>query len=293
MRVGIPAALRQQAFTSERWLSVLRTATVALLLSVPSFVAVGQQPDTLPGRVVDVRADDFQFTAPPIIPAGLTTFRLTQGGVAGHQLWISRLPEAAPLKNLPPRISKASRRPGRPTLAVPGFSDPPQTTNATLVLVPGIYALVCRMGADGDPRAHLKKGMLRRLDVTATGAGSAMEPATDVTVTILDEGFEFSPPLTAGRHTLRVRNSASENRQFRIQRLLPGRTVEEALNFQRANTAIGRTIAGAGAVPFDTRGRLSVILPGQYLITTVDLPPGTYLVASLAARGTATVIEVR
>jgi hypothetical protein len=272
---------------------VLRIAIAALLLSVPPFVVLGQQPDTLPGRVVDVRADDFQFTAPSIIPAGLTTFRLTQRGAAGHQLWISRLPDSRSFEEFAAANLEGKPTPWATHLGGPGFSDPPQTTNATLVLVPGTYALVCRMGADGDPRAHLKKGMLRRLDVTATGAGSMMEPATDVTVTILDEGFEFSPSLTAGHHTLRVLNSASENRQFRIQRLLPGRTVEEALNFQRANTASGRTITGAGVVPFDTRGRLSVILPGQYLITTVDLPPGTYLIASRAARGTAKVIELR
>jgi hypothetical protein len=39
--------------------------------------------------------------------------------------------------------------------------------------------------------------MLRRLDVTATGAGSVTEPATDVTVTILDEDFQFAPSLTS------------------------------------------------------------------------------------------------
>ena len=271
---------------------MLRIVIAALLLSVPPF-ALGEQDDTLPGRVVDVRADDFQFTAPPIIPAGLTTFRLTQGGAAGHQLWISRLPDGRSFEEF-----AAANVEGKPTpwaihLGGPGFSDPPQTTNATLVLVPGTYALVCRMGADGDPRAHLKKGMLRRLDVTATGAGSMVEPATDVTVTILDEGFEFSPSLTAGHHTLRVLNSTSENRQFRIHRVLPGRTVEEALTFQRGNTASGRTIAGAGPVPFDTRGRLSEIRPGQYLITTVDLPPGTYLIASLVSRRTAKVVELR
>ena len=272
---------------------MLRTGIAALLLSVPPFVALGQQADKLPGRVVDVRADDFQFTAPSMIPAGLTTFRLTQGGAAGHQLWISRLPDGRTFEEF-----AASNLEGKPTpwathLGGPGFSDPPQTTNATLVLVPGIYALVCRMGAGGDPRAHLKKGMLRRLEVTATGAGPVEEPTTDVTATILNDGFEFSPPLTPGHHTLRVVNSTSENRQFRIQRVLPGRTVEEALNFQRGNTAAGRTITGAGAVPFDTRGRLSMIPPGQYVITTVDLPRGTYLVSSLAARGTAKVIELR
>ena len=272
---------------------MLRVIIAAVVLSLPPLVALGQQPDQLPGRIVDVRADDFHFTAPPTIPAGLTTFRLTQGGDAGHQLWISRLPDARTFEEF-----AAANLEGKPTawatqLGGPGFSDPPQTTNATLVLVPGTYALVCRMGADSDPRAHLKKGMLRRLDVTAAGAGSVVEPATDVTVTILDEGFEFSPPLTAGHRTLRVLNAASENRQFRIQRVLPGRTVEEALNYRRGNTASGRTIAGAGEVPFDTRGRLSMVPPGQYLITTVNLPPGTYLIASLAARETAKVIEVR
>ena len=269
------------------------TALVVLLHFVLSLVGLGQQPDKLPGRVVDVRADDFQFTAPASIPAGLTTFRLTQGGASGHQLWISKLPDSRTFEEFAAANVEGKPTPWATHLGGPGFSDPPQTTNATLVLAPGTYALVCRMGADGDPRAHLKKGMLRRLDVTAAAAGSEIEPATDVTVTILDEGFGFSPALTAGHHTLRVLNSTSENRQFRIQRLLPGRTVEEALNFQRGSTASGRAITGAGAVPFDTRGRLSAILPGKYLITTVDLPPGTYLIASLAARGTATVIELR
>jgi hypothetical protein len=272
---------------------VLRTVLAALVLCVPPLFALAQQPDKLPGRVVDVRADDFQFTAPTIIPAGLTTFRLTQGGAFGHQLWISRLPEGRTFEEFAAANLEGQPTPWATPLGGPGFSDPPQTTNATLVLTPGRYALVCRMGADGDPRAHLKKGMLRRLDVTAIGAGSMVEPATDVTVTILKDGFEFRPALTAGHHTLRVLNSASENRQFRIQRVLPGRTVEEALNFQRGNTASGRTISGAGPVPFDTRARLSDIRPGQYLITTVDLPPGTYLIASLTARRTAKVIELR
>ena len=270
-----------------------RTVIAAILLCAPPFFALGQQPDKLPGRVVDVRADDFQFSAPSMIPAGLTTFRLTQGGTAGHQLWISRLPDGRTFEEFASANLEGKPTPWATHLGGPGFSDPPQTTNATLVLVPGTYALVCRMSADGDPRGHLKKGMLRRLDVTATGAGPVTEPATDVTVTILDEGFEFSPSLTSGHHTLRVLNSASANRQFRIQRLLPGRTVEEALNFQRGTTASGRTISGAGVVPFDTRGRLSMIRPGQYLITTVDLPPGTYLIASLPDRATAKVIELR
>jgi hypothetical protein len=272
---------------------VLRTLLAVFLVSAAPCVALGQQPEQLPGLVVDVRADDFQFTAPPTIPAGLTTFRLTQGGTAGHQLWISRLPEGRTFEEFAAANVEGKPTPWATHLGGPGFTDPPKTTNATLVLTPGTYALVCRMGADGDPRAHLKKGMLRRLDVTAAGAGTLVEPTTDVTVTILDDGFEFSPSLTAGRHTLRVLNSTSGNRQFRLQRVLPGRTVEEAMNFQRGTGPSGRTISGAGAVPFDTRGRLSIILPKQYLITTVDLPPGTYLIASLPARDTAKVIEVR
>ena len=169
---------------------MLRIVVAALLLSAPPFVALGQQPDNLPGRVVDVTADDFHFTAPTVIPAGLTTFRLTQGGTAGHQLWISRIPDSHTFEEFAAANLEGKPTPWATHLGGPGFTDPPETTNATLVLARGTYALVCRMGAEGDPRAHLKKGMVRRLDVTATGAGSVVEPATDVTVTILDDGFE-------------------------------------------------------------------------------------------------------
>src|SRR5262245_18010379 len=48
--------------------------------------ATTSSPETLPGRVVDVKAGEFFFRAPLSIPAGLTTFRRHQVGMVGERL---------------------------------------------------------------------------------------------------------------------------------------------------------------------------------------------------------------
>jgi len=180
-------------------------------------------------------------------------------------------------------------------LGGPGFTDPPDMTNATLVLDAGPYALVCYMGDGNSPWGHLKKGMLKSLQVLASDTADVGEPAADTTVVIRDDGYEFSPALSAGHHVMRVENRASDERQFRIQRLLPGRTVEEALGWQRARGVTGFLIQGATTPepPFETRGRLTSFAPAQHLVTTVDLPSGTYLISSLPSRASSKVFEVR
>lgn len=268
-------------------------ALILMALRAPDS-GVAQMPDRLPGNVVEVSARDFSLTAPESIPAGLTTFRLTQAGSAGHQLWIRRLEPGRTFDEFAAAIVEGRPTPWATQLGGPGFTDPPLTTNATLVLQPGIHALVCYMGAEGDARAHAKKGMVRRLDVMMAATASTVEPSADVVATILEDGYDFSPTLSAGRHVLKVRNTTSTEQQFRIQRVLPGHTVDEALTFRRGTAASGRLIEGvAGAPPFETSGRLVGIRPGHYLITTIDLKPGTYLVTSQTGRATSSVFEVR
>ena len=270
------------------------SGTSASVLLLSWSMAAQVVDERLPGNVVDVAAHDFYFTAPDSIPPGLTTFRLDQAGI-GHELRIVEIEAGHSFEEFAVATKEGRQTPWTRMLGGPGFTDPPKRTNATLHLRRGTYALVCDMPMPGEGHSHRKSGMMKRLDVVGEPVNDGIEPAADLVVRILKEGFDFSPVLSAGRHVVRVENAASDMRQFRIQRVLPGSTVEDARTWERGRSANGRVIDGAdgSSPPFDARGRLSGIPPGQHLLTTIDLPAGTYLVSSLPGRMSSEVFEVR
>jgi hypothetical protein len=67
------------------------------------------------------------------------------------------------------------------------------------------------------------------------------EPAADLVVKILDDDFEFTPSLASGQYVLRVENATSERRFIRMEPLLPGRTIAEALAWGRRRLTIPET----------------------------------------------------
>jgi hypothetical protein len=255
----------------------------------PEVRFAGAQTDTAHGNVVDITARDFSFDSPESIPAGLTTFRLRQVGKFAHDMSILQLTQ-----NKTYEAFAAVRASGElltrgawaKNLGGPGFIDPPHSTNTTLVLEPGFYVLVCFMTAPQDPPEHQR--MSRPLHVVPAPGALSIEPPTDLVVKILDNGYEFSPTLSAGRHVLRVENAASQRRLFRMERVLPDRTVEEALSWSRGRLTVPETVR-----PTESKGRLAGFEPGQHLIMSVDLDPGTYLVSSSPSRATSQVFVVR
>lgn len=251
---------------------------------------------SLPGRIVDVRASEFSFQAPDSIPAGLTTFRLHQAGfvvdrlragVKGreaitdkgdetrgmHMLWVVRLDSGKTLAHLHDAAKAGERMtPWARQLGGPAFILPPLTTNATINLEPGSYALVCYVGsARSDPaRYHLLNGMFRSLTVVPTSRRTAPLPKVDVTATLSGDGTAaFSRPLRAGRVAIRVRNETDEDLEFIFLRMPAGLTARTFLATKGANP-------GTGA------GGLSSVPPRASVITTVDLAAGEYVVKTHA-----------
>ena len=265
---------------------IVTVLTMAPVARAPSEARLGSsQTETVLGNVVDITAGDFFFTAPESIPGGLTTFRLRQVGKVAHDMSIVQLTQNKTFEEFAALV-KARELLTRGTwakhLGGPGFIEVPRSTNATLVLEPGTYALACFMVFAGDPPEHQQ--MLKPLHVVPAPGAPSMEPPTDLVVKILDDGHEFSPSLSAGRHLLRVENAASQSRLFRMERLLPGRTIEEARKWGPRSGTERPTIS---------KGRLASMEPGRHLIMAVDLDPGTYLVGSLPARATGQEFVVR
>jgi hypothetical protein len=260
-------------------------APLALLLG--SYEPTPLSPATLPGNVVDVVARDFFLQAPDTIPAGLTTLRLrvVQGD---HMAILVRLDSGHTALDL-----LRARRQGRPRPAWmhlvggPGFPAPDGTANATMILTPGHYVLICDV-ASPDGVRHFEKGMFHPLVVRGRTSGPhvvASLPRPDAVVKMRDHVFAFSRPIRAGVRVLRVTNEGSVMHEFRMVHVLPGHTGRESMTWTPANKT---------PRPDEDVTALVGIMPGGELTTTLALTQGEYVVLCVPqlARGMIQILRV-
>jgi uncharacterized cupredoxin-like copper-binding protein len=178
--------------------------------------------------VVTITGTDFAFAAPDTVPAGLVTLRFLAQGQEPHQAVVMRLDSGKTMADLQTMMADPEA-PIPAWLAFPiGVSviAPGDSGNATAVLTPGHYALVCFIASpDGTP--HVMKGMVRPFEVAASAATPAPEPTADITITEKDYDFVFSAPLTAGTHTIRVENAGPQLHEIALNQLAPGKTLAD------------------------------------------------------------------
>ena len=255
--------------------------------------ATTASPEALPGRVVDVNAGEFFFQAPVSIPAGLTTFRLHQVGMAAerlreggrgrslvlhegdnthgvHMLNIFRLEDGKTYTDLVEAFRARAATPWAKNLGGPFFVFPPRTTNVTLDLEPGSYALVCPVGAarEDQTRNHILKGMIRPFTVVPATGPKATAPRPDLVIRIMKDGTaDLSAPVTAGRQIINVENTTTDGHQIAFWRLQKGQVTDD----RRALIDRGDMIPWAG---------LEAVPPGWSLMMTTEFEPGIYEVIS-------------
>lgn len=242
----------------------------ALIACLASTVALGH-PQAQAPRVVAVRAFDYGFRAPATVPAGTITFRLTNDGKEVHHLWIVRLNEG----KTPADFMKAMNAWGSalkmPDWAVdvggPNNVGSGETDEGTMTLDPATYMLVCWVQSP-DGRPHVMKGMIKSLRVTAQGATAPAEPTPDVIMTLDDYSFTVSSPIKAGRRTIRFENRAAQSHEAVIARLLPDKTLGQAIIWMNAGQA--------GPPPVEMLGGASGIAKGRHMFITADFTPGKY-----------------
>ena len=239
----------------------------------------GKKPAAAPAlNVVTIAATDYAFVAPDTIPAGLTTFRLLNQGKEMHQAVIfgasgktfEELEAAAVPKGPAPEWWQAFLR-LQPTFpGGPGVITSADSSIVTLNLAPGHYLIACFI-ASPDGKWHVQKGMVRRLDVTPTPAGTtaAAEPKSDITVTLSDYTFAMSSPLTAGTHTIRIENSGPQVHELTIERLAPGKTLDDFQKWLAGGMRGAPVSAPVGGFTGPDKGKVGWL--------TVTLTPGTYL----------------
>lgn len=230
-------------------------------------VAEGQRP-----RVVTVVARDFAFEMPASIPAGVTTFRLLNRGKQLHHLSLVRLDEGKTATDGLNALIAAGRgvRPawmhsvGGPNAAMPGAGN-----TVTLLLEPGSYLAYCEVPGP-DPAPHFMKGMVKGFTVVSAPPGRAVAtlPATDVSVSLTDYDFVFSPALTSGRHSIAVTNTGKQPHMMVMAMLPPGVSIGDFLDWSndpRGRLSPGRVVGG-----------VSEMAPGLTAVLQGNFAPGRY-----------------
>jgi hypothetical protein len=149
--------------------ATIRTATV----SAPAVKA----------HVVRVTGEDFKFDAPDVVPAGLTEFRFLNKGPAIHHMQLLKLSGGKTVDDLRAALANPGPPPawmkqvGGPNAPAPGLES-----NATMMLEPGDYALICFVDLGGPP--HFMKGMVRALRVGPASGPAATKLRADVTALV-------------------------------------------------------------------------------------------------------------
>jgi hypothetical protein len=220
--------------------------------------------------VLVVNATDYSFSGPDTVPAGLTTVKLVNGGAEMHHVQLLRLADGHTAAELAEglKTAKEARLPEWVTPAGgPNSPGPTGEAAATLDLTPGNYVLICVIpAADGVP--HFAKGMVRPLTVTSTAAAThAVAPTTDMTVRLVDYAFEMPDTVPAGRHTIRVENTAAQPHEIFIVKLAPGKSAQDVITYVSKMT---------GPPPGQPMGGTTFMANAGVNYITVDLTPGEY-----------------
>ncbi len=247
-----------------RW-TVIGTVSLVLVAG-----CARKSPPAAGANAVTITATDFAFAAPDTIPAGLTTLRMVNGGKEPHHVVLIGIPAGMTRA----AVDSAMRTPGPPAAWMsfgvsPIAALPGDSTNATSVLEPGHYLMVCFIESP-DRMPHVAKGMTRWLEVVGTAAPAA-EPQADVVITLADYSFQLSTPLTAGAHTIRVENAGAQMHEVGIERLAEGKSLADYMAWGQGGMQGPPPVTPAGGLigpDVGKRGYFTVSLtPGKYLLT--------------------------
>ena len=230
--------------------------------SAASTTSSAMNTSTVPGEVTIV-ATDSGYDAPASIPSGVTTFRLINRGTTFHWAQLAKIPADHSIAELEAGTTQGPNPIPSWLLLVggPNTVDPGDSSTATLNLDPGQYAVVLF-----NPSA---KNLVKPFQVTSNKT-SATEPAADMTIKTVDYGYEFATPVKSGKHTVRVENVGPQAHEVVLVQLLPGKTVQEYIEWEKGGEK--------GAAPGKSYGGLTALSKGLHGYFTTDLTPGNYLV---------------
>ncbi len=217
-------------------------------------------------RVVRVTGEDFKFDSPDVLPAGLTEFRFLNKGPSIHHMALLKLAGGKTADDLIGALAKPGPLPSwAKEMGGPNAPDPGLEANATLMLEPGNYAVICFVDLGGPP--HFMKGMVRPLRVVPATGPSAAKPRVDVTATLVDYGFKLSSPIRPGKRTIRVHNAGPQPHEVELVQLAPGASVGDFMKWMETMK---------GPPPGKALGGIAGLESGMSQYFSADFVPGSY-----------------
>lgn len=264
----------------------LSAAILSLALAQPLANAVGAQAATPPGQGAQRRSAaqrtggiqgselvivvaDKGFDAPSQVEAGLVNVRLFNRSSATQHIAILKVDRLDRVATIAEYLRAGDWNvPWISRMGGPESSAPGGVSSVSMILEPGRY-VVAQLPVAPTHGGPLVLAEVQELAVIrrAEGAGATTLPATEVTLVMNEWGFTVEGPLHAGRRTLRVDNKGQFEHHVSIVRLLPGRTMEQAVRWAERPV---------GAAPFETVGGTTNVERRRAVNVTVDLMPGDY-----------------
>jgi hypothetical protein len=217
-----------------------------------------------------VVATDHQFQAPEQIDAGLVNVRLFNRGKEMHHVLVIRIDHLDRISQIAQELRDNNWSvPWMQALGGPESVGPGGVASASMILEPGRYVLACIVASPATHRQHFMDGMIRQLSVVKAPGPPvrATLPAAEAKLTMFEWSFKLDGVLHAGRRTIRVENTGKFEHHFWMVRLLPGRTVQQAVQWAEKPV---------GAAPFEPVGGTTGMRPGHVVNVTLDLTAGNY-----------------
>ena len=225
------------------------------------------------GSTLALQAQDFSYTGPATVAAGLTTITLQNTGKETHQAQLVKINDGKAFSDLTTALATGDPAAALAIVTVSGGPNgvvPGSTGETTQNLEPGAYAFLCFIsGADGIP--HVAKGMIAPLTVTGTASGGTV-PAGDATVAAKDFSFDVAP-VSTGEHTFTFTNNGPQPHEAGIIKLTGGTTVDQLRGMFTASPAPSGQ-EPQGPPPFEDFGGIGAIAPGATTSFKVTLEAG-------------------
>jgi hypothetical protein len=245
-------------------------------------------------NVVDLSIDGRTFHAPDTLEAGWTTFHFANNGDDIHYAHIVRLESGRTAQELLHAYAEAIRTSApRPTWLTrfggPGGAAPGDTSNVTQYLEAGRYVWLCPI-EDNAGNPHFSKGEFTTFVVRNSKSGAAgpsAAPAATASIYLEDYSFGLDSTLTAGHHTIRVRNTGAQGHDLVMMKLAPGKTADDVARSMNPERARRPGQKDRPAEPLETLvrpggGGIAAIRSGMEVFFTTTLTPGEYALVCMA-----------